>query len=276
MWKKRLIWRNELVMCKNNGNVSNDTDMSDCLDTKSDRDESSSSGDLLDINTAKVSVRNGEFVPDTKGSLLISFHYMLPHNNNNSHDDEDTQQMRGDLVDYVPDLEQEAPLDLSLVKVEMKEEAVMSSRDRDSGYNPSPPLVVDLTSIPDEDFCSQAVVPAIRPLPDHLVARYPYLRLTNTGALVLWNFLWALVQDNTNAAIVRWVSITNLEFQIVDKIALAEMWGRAKRHRGMDWNKVRKILDLYLRKKLLKLCSVRAMVYQFQIVPRHVRPNHVQ
>ena len=119
------------------------------------------------------------------------------------------------------------------------------------------------------------MVPAIRPLPDHLVARYPYLRLTNTGALVLWNFLWALVQDNTNAAIVRWVSITNLEFQIVDKMALAEMWGRAKRHRGMDWNKVRKILDLYLRKKLLKLCSARAMVYQFQIVPRHVRPNHV-
>ena len=150
MWKKRLIWRNELVMCKDNGNVSNDSD------TKSDRDDSSSSGDLLDINTARVSVRNGEFVQDTEGSLLISFHYVPPHNINNSHDDEDSQQMPGDLVEYVPDLEQEAPMDLSLVKVEMKEEAMMSSRDHDSGYNPSPPLV-DLTSVPDEDYCSQAV-----------------------------------------------------------------------------------------------------------------------
>ena len=153
MWKKRLIWRNELVMCKDNGNVSNDSD------TKSDRDESSSSGDLLDINTARVSVRNGEFVQDTEGSLLISFHYMPPHNNNNinnSHELEDSKQMPGDLVEYVPDLEQEAPMDLSLVKVEMKEEAMMSSRDHDSGYNPSPPLV-DLTSVPDEDYCSQAV-----------------------------------------------------------------------------------------------------------------------
>ena len=169
-------------------------------------------------------------------------------------------------------------MDLSLVKVELKEEAMSSRGDHDSGYTPSPPLVVDLTVTPDEDYnCTQAMTPGIiRPLPDHLVARYPYLRLTNTGALVLWNFLWALVQDNINAAIVRWVSITNLEFQIADKMALAEMWGRAKRHRGMNWTKLRKILDLYHRKKLLKICSARAMVYQFQIVPRHIRQSHVQ
>ena len=114
------------------------------------------------------------------------------------------------------------------------------------------------------------------PLPDHLVSRYPHLRLTNTGALVLWNFLWALVQDDTNAAIVRWVSVADLEFQIVNKGLLAETWGKAKNLHGMDWNKVRKILDLYLRKKLIKLCSVRSMVYQFLIVPRHVRRNRVQ
>ena len=24
---------------------------------------------------------------------------------------------------------------------------------------------------------------------------YPYLKMTNTGALVLWNFLWAVLQD---------------------------------------------------------------------------------
>ena len=84
------------------------------------------------------------------------------------------------------------------------------------------------------------------------------------------------MQDNSNAAIVRWVSINDLEFQIVDKMALAEMWGRAKRHRGMNWTKVRKILELYHRKKLLKICSARATIYQFQIVPRHIRQSHVQ
>ena len=108
-------------------------------------------------------------------------------------------------------------------------------------------------------------------LPDHLVTRYPHLRLTSTGALVLWNFLWALVQDDTNAAIVTWVSAPNLEFQIVNRSLLAEAWGKAKGHQGMDWNKIRKILDLYLRKKLIKLRSARDMVYQFLIIPRHVR-----
>ena len=50
------------------------------------------------------------------------------------------------------------------------------------------------------------------------------MRLTNTGALVLWNFLWAL----------------NL---------LLESCGKAKSHPGINWNKIRKILDLYLRNR---------------------------
>ena len=188
MWKKRLIWRNELVVFNNS--VSNDTD------TMSDRDAFHSSS--RDINTERVSVRNGGFIPDTEGSLVIRYHY-VPLHNISLHDDqiqEYSQQVPEDLVEYVPDPEQEAPMDLSLVKVELKEEAI-SNRDHDSGYTPSPPLVVDLTVTPDEDYnCTQAMTPDIRPLPDHLVARYPYLRLTNTGALVLWNFLWALVQDS--------------------------------------------------------------------------------
>ena len=43
----------------------------------------------------------------------------------------------------------------------------------------------------------------MRGLPDSVVAEFPYLRLTNTGALVLWNFLWALVQDHRQRCIVR-------------------------------------------------------------------------
>ena len=164
MWKKRLLWRNELAVFNNN--VGHDTD------TKNDRDDchsSSSSRDLLDINTERVSVRNGGFVPDTEGSLVISYHYVPLHNNNNNYipDDqiqEDSLQMPGLRIkenmkeeETVPDLEQEEPMDLSLVKVEMKEEA-MTSRDHDSGYTPSPPLVVDLTATPDEDYNGKQAV----------------------------------------------------------------------------------------------------------------------
>ena len=114
---------------------------------------------------------------------------------------------------------------------------------------------------------------AIKTLSDQVEARYPHLRLTNTGALVLWNFLWALVQDSNNQEVVRWVSVTDRKFQIVNKSLLVKAWGKVKNHPGMDWNKVRKIMELYLRKKLIKICSAEAMVYQFLIVPRHVKQS---
>ena len=159
MWKKRLIWRNESVVF--NSDVKKET-------VKSDPDDSiaSSSGESLNNNTNRYSVRNGDFVPDKEGSLVISYHYVPVLNNNPDSIPDDSQQKPEDLVmvecvpdpvmqEYVPDPapEQEEAMDLSLVKVEMKEEAVtMTSRDQDSGYNPSPPLVVDLTNTPDEVF----------------------------------------------------------------------------------------------------------------------------
>ena len=162
MWKKRLILRNESVVF--NSDVKKET-------VKSDPDDSialslSTSGDSLNNNTNRFSVRNGDFVPDKEGSLLISYHYVPVLNNNPESIPDDSQQMPEDMVmvecvpdpvmvEYVPDPapEQEEAMDLSLVKMEMKEEAVtMTSRDQDSGYNPSPPLVVDLTNTPDEVF----------------------------------------------------------------------------------------------------------------------------
>lgn len=145
MWKKRLIWRNELVVLNND--VNKDTVKSDRNDT-----ESSSSEDSFNNNTDRVSVRNGDFIPDTKGSLVVSYHYVPLLNNNQDHiHDDDIQQKSEFMMEHeqVPDPEQDIPMDLSLIKIEMKEEAV-TSRDGDSGYNPSPPLVVDLTNIPDE------------------------------------------------------------------------------------------------------------------------------
>ena len=57
MWKKRLIWRNESVVF--NSDVKKET-------VKSDPDDSiaSSSGESLNNNTNRYSVRNGDFVPD--------------------------------------------------------------------------------------------------------------------------------------------------------------------------------------------------------------------
>ena len=105
-------------------------------------------------------------------------------------------------------------LDLrSVIKLEMKEEAVTREEEnQDSGYNPSPPLV-DLADTPDEDLSQlvsvlachhirQAFVnnqtPEVRGPPDSILTQYPHLRLTNTGALVLWNFLWALLPRRFN------------------------------------------------------------------------------
>ena len=168
MWKKRLIWRNESVVF--HSNVKQET-------VKSDPDDSialslSTSGDSLNNNTNRYSVRDGDFIPDKEGSLVISYHYVPVLNNNPDIIPDDSQQKPEDLVmvecvpdpvmeyapEHAPELEQEEAMDLSLVKVEMKEEAVtMTSRDQDSGYNPSPPLVVDLTNTPDEVF-SQPVI----------------------------------------------------------------------------------------------------------------------
>ena len=39
----------------------------------------------------------------------------------------------------------------------------------------------------------------------------------------------------------RWVSVIDLEFQIVSKSLLAEKWGSVKTQQSMDWSKVRKV-----------------------------------
>ena len=39
----------------------------------------------------------------------------------------------------------------------------------------------------------------------------------------------------------RWVSVIDLEFQVVNKSLLAEKWGSVKTQHSMDWSKVRKV-----------------------------------
>ena len=91
---------------------------------------------------------------DAEGSLLVTCQ-LVPINNDLRHPDQDIQQnpVQYESTPGIPVIEQETPMDLSVVKIEMKEEELTrDSHDRDSGYTSisSPPLV-DLTNIPDED-----------------------------------------------------------------------------------------------------------------------------
>merc|ERR1719186_2519025 len=88
-------------------------------------------------------------------------------------------------------------------------------------------------------------------LPPDVLTLFPHLKTTNSGSLVLWNFLWALLQDENYKKIVSWVSFPNLKFCIVNPSMLATLWGQVKQNPSMDWSKIKKILDLYLRKKLI-------------------------
>jgi len=218
-------------------------------------------------NRYRASLKNGELVKDEKGPLVVTHNYIPIFDNNN-----DT---------FIKD--EEYPLDLS-VKLEKQEiqtivEANLEPFDvNDSGYitnDISPCAVVDLTMKSIEEPTSNVDddVVITKTVPGELQIKYPYLKMTNTGALVLWNFLWALLQDANYTHITVWYSVVDLQFKIVNSNLLAKQWGIVKRNHSMDWRKIKKILDLYLRKNLIRVCSEEGMVYQFLIVPKHVKQN---
>merc|ERR1719186_898011 len=67
-------------------------------------------------------------------------------------------------------------------------------------------------------------------LPPDVLTLFPHLKTTNSGSLVLWNFLWALLQDENYKKIVTWVSFSNLKFCIVNPSMLATFWGQVKQN----------------------------------------------
>jgi len=218
-------------------------------------------------NRYRASLKNGELVRDEKGPLVVTHNYIPIFDNNN-----DT---------FIKD--EEYPLDLS-VKLEKQEiQTIVEANPEpvdvnDSGYitnDISPCAVVDLTMKSIEEPTSNVDddVVITKTVPGELQIKYPYLKMTNTGALVLWNFLWALLQDANYTHITVWYSVVDLQFKIVNSSLLAKQWGIVKRNHSMDWRKIKKILDLYLRKNLIRVCSEEGMVYQFLIVPRHVKQN---
>merc|ERR1719186_2317804 len=108
-------------------------------------------------------------------------------------------------------------------------------------------------------------------LPPDVLTLFPHLKTTNSGSLVLWNFLWALLQDGNYKKIVTWVSFPNLKFCIVNPSMLATLWGQVKQNPSMDWSKIKKILDLYLRKKLIVSSGTANHEFTFLIAPKSIK-----
>jgi len=107
---------------------------------------------------------------------------------------------------------------------------------------------------------------------DEIKRLFPLLKTTNTGSLVLWNFLWALLQDENYKPVLSWVSFNNLKFRIVNPSMLATLWGKVKQNPSMDWRKIKKILDLYQRKNLIISCQTE-LEFIFKIIPKTVKDN---
>jgi len=126
-----------------------------------------------------------------------------------------------------------------------------------------------------KDFKNPGTAESSQPMgssKDDIKAMFPMLKTTNTGSLVLWNFLWALLQDEKHSKIVTWISFQDLKFRIVSPDMLATFWGKVKQNPSMDWQKIKKILDLYQRKSLLR-SGVTDQEFTFLIVPKTVKEN---
>merc|ERR1719186_1347597 len=103
---------------------------------------------------------------------------------------------------------------------------------------------------------------------EDLKTLFPYLKNTNTESLVLWDFLWALLNDQNHKKTVTWVSFPRLKFSIVTPSSLATLFGQVKQNPSMKWSKIKKILDLYLRKNRIISVPTEEHEFTYRIVPK--------
>merc|ERR1719186_1567372 len=127
---------------------------------------------------------------------------------------------------------------------------------------------LDTLDDPTKDIPVCAVNAASPTKPEDVKTLFPYLKNTNTGSLVLWDFLWALLKDENYKKTVTWVSFPHLKFSIVNPSLLATLFGQVKQDPSMDWIKIKNILDLYIRKN--RIISVPTVEHKFSylIVPK--------
>jgi len=96
---------------------------------------------------------------------------------------------------------------------------------------------------------------------------FPYLEATDMGTIVLWNFLWALLKDSNYRQVLRWIDQPTLKFEVIQPQDLARLWGIVKKNTSMNLDKLMKVIDLYVKKEILKQGDEK-FVFQFVLVPQ--------
>ncbi|XP_032313167.1 ETS translocation variant 4 isoform X2 [Camelus ferus] len=136
-----------------------------------------------------------------------------------------------------------------------------SSGDGTMGYGyekPLRPFPDDVCVVPEkfEGDIKQEGVGAFREGP-------PYQR---RGALQLWQFLVALLDDPTNAHFIAWTG-RGMEFKLIEPEEVARLWGIQKNRPAMNYDKLSRSLRYYYEKGIMQKVAGERYVYKFVCEP---------
>ncbi|XP_073994052.1 uncharacterized protein isoform X2 [Rhodnius prolixus] len=99
-------------------------------------------------------------------------------------------------------------------------------------------------------------------LSNHCLKRTPHRR----GALQLWQFLVALLDDPTNSSCIVWTG-RGLEFKLVEPEEVARRWGIQKNRPAMNYDKLSRSLRYYYEKGIMQKVAGERYVYKFVCDP---------
>ncbi|XP_054987843.1 ETS translocation variant 4 isoform X2 [Sorex araneus] len=133
--------------------------------------------------------------------------------------------------------------------------------DSSMGYSyekPLRPFPDDVCVVPEkfEGDIKQEGVAAFREGP-------PYQR---RGALQLWQFLVALLDDPTNAHFIAWTG-RGMEFKLIEPEEVARLWGIQKNRPAMNYDKLSRSLRYYYEKGIMQKVAGERYVYKFVCEP---------
>ncbi|KAL1129731.1 hypothetical protein AAG570_012675, partial [Ranatra chinensis] len=86
------------------------------------------------------------------------------------------------------------------------------------------------------------------------------------GALQLWQFLVALLDDPNNASCIVWTG-RGLEFKLVEPEEVARRWGIQKNRPAMNYDKLSRSLRYYYEKGIMQKVAGERYVYKFVCDP---------
>ncbi|XP_023573685.1 ETS translocation variant 4 isoform X1 [Octodon degus] len=91
----------------------------------------------------------------------------------------------------------------------------------------------------------------------------PYQR---RGALQLWQFLVALLDDPSNAHFIAWTG-RGMEFKLIEPEEVARLWGIQKNRPAMNYDKLSRSLRYYYEKGIMQKVAGERYVYKFVCEP---------